>query len=169
MAKAQPASPPPSTRIPWIGAALGLAACVLAALSYGKSREIEAAPGSPYYDSAVREAIRGLQGTKPEATPGQRPALPAGVAAEDVVWCEQCQAYHRRQPQPGAAAQAAPGGQSAPTPAPAVQEADIPMTPPPLPAGYDPEDFEWCDNCKAYHRKDAQQAPAAHGQPDAGE
>lgn len=160
MSKPDQASTTPSPRILWIGGGLGLAACILAAISYGKSREIEAAPGSPYYDSAVREAIRGLQGSKPEATPGQRPALPAGVAADEVVWCEQCQSYHRRQPQPA---------QAEVTPTPAVEAAVGPTSPPPLPAGYDPADFEWCDNCKAYHRRDAQQPPASHAEPDAGE
>ena len=83
-----------------------------AVISYLRTVEPQAAPGSPYYTKAVKEAAAGLANPGLEAVPDGRPALPAGYSPEDVAWCEQCKAYHKRQP-----AQAGPGGRDPVAPA----------------------------------------------------
>lgn len=91
-------------------------------------------------------------GTRPPAPAGQaatpagaQPPLPAGVSADEVYWCADCKAYHKRSGQAAPAHGAAPAGAAKP----------------PLPAGVSADDVYWCANCKSYHRKGTHQAPAA--------
>lgn len=137
---------------------MGVTVAMLAAVaSYGRSPEVQAAPGSPYYGKAVQEAMRGLvqlgAGTQPGADPAGRPPLPVGLSPAEHYWCEQCKAWHKRNSNAGSAA-ATP---SAPTPA--AAGAGIP----PLPPGLSPADYDWCANCKAWHPKE----PAKPAQPAA--
>jgi hypothetical protein len=123
----------------WIIPLLTAAVVVAAVASYPQSAEIHAAPGSPYYPKAAQEALAGLRNTGEKAALQAQPALPAGVAADEVYWCEQCKAYHKKTPEAAAPA----------PPAPAAAEGAIP----PLPDGLNPADYYWCVNCKTYHAK----------------
>jgi hypothetical protein len=124
----------------------GAVTCVLAAavVSYPRAEEVHAAPGSPYYSKAAQEALAGLRSSgEKQALPAATPALPAGLSPDEHYWCEQCKAYHKRQP--GGAPQAGAA------PAAAIPSAAIPA----LPEGLDPAEYYWCANCKVYHsRKD---------------
>ena len=120
---------------------------VAAVVSYPRAAEVHAAAGSPYYPKAAREALEGLRNPEDKQAVQSIPALPAGLSAEDHYWCEQCKAYHKRQP-----GQAAPAN-ATPPPAPAD-----PATVPALPAGYDAADHYWCPNCKVYHSRSNPQA-----------
>ena len=133
--------------------ALFLAAAVF---SYDREGEIQAAPGSPYYQKAVREAINGLQnpGSQPPAAAGI-PPLPAGLSPDEHYWCENCKTYHKRTP-----GQAPPADGATP---PATPQG-APAGAPPLPAGLSPADHYWCEKCKTYHRRESPQA----AQPGAG-
>jgi hypothetical protein len=164
--------PPPSAKLelpgaPWWGTAIVAVIGIAAAVGYSGSREVHAAGGSPLYDTAVREALRGLAdagGGGAAAVAGERPPLPAGLSPADHYWCEKCKTYHRRQPDqslPSAPALAPPAGAAALAPAGGI---------PPLPAGLAPADYYWCEKCKAYHKREPQPAggqaaadPAAHG------
>jgi hypothetical protein len=146
-------STPPSTPgiLAWIIPALTAVVAVAAVASYPQSAEVHAAPGSPYYPKAAQEALAGLRNTGEKTAAQAQPALPAGVSADEVYWCEQCKTYHKRTP-------------NAAAPAPAVA-AD--GTIPPLPQGLNPADYYWCVNCKTYHAKSQQPqaAPPADGTP----
>lgn len=156
---------PSATAKAWLVPVIVTGVVAAAAVSYTRSAEIQAAPGSPYYGRAVKEAMNGLvnPGGAPAASPDAIPPLPAGLSPADHYWCKDCKAYHKRQPegaaQPGAVAQpgAAPAAQ--PGAAPAAQPG---LTIPPLLAGLAPDDYDWCANCKVFHPK-AQ--PAAAAQP----
>jgi hypothetical protein len=125
-------------------ATVGVLAAAL--LSYDRDGEIQAAPGSPYYDKAVREAIHGLQNPGAKALPAAGiPPLPAGLSPDEHYWCENCKTYHKRVP-----------GQS--PPAAGVTPPAAPAAIPPLPEGLSPADYYWCENCKTYHARDSRQA-----------
>jgi hypothetical protein len=151
MSKAPPSSGSAFDPKAWI--VPGVVTCVLVAavVSYPRAAEIHAAPGSPYYTKAAQEALAGLRTPEgKQALPAATPALPAGLSPDEHYWCEQCKAYHKRQPggvpQAGAAPAAAAGAAAAPVAAAAI---------PPLPQGLDPAEYYWCANCKVYHsRKD---------------
>jgi hypothetical protein len=136
----------------WIIPGAVTSVLVAAVVSYPRAAEINAAPGSPYYSKAAQEALAGLRSPdEKQALPAATPALPAGLSPDEHYWCEQCKAYHKRQPagvpQAGAAS---PAGGAAAAPA-AVDNAGIPS----LPQGLDPAEYYWCANCKVYHsRKD---------------
>lgn len=133
------------------GLAVGVAAA--AVISYGRTEERQAAPGSPYYDKAVKEALNGLKGADAAAAPeaGGHPPLPAGLSAADYYWCDTCKAYHKRD-----AAAAQPVAAIAPQAADAGSANAIP----PLPAGLSAADYYWCPDCKAYHARQAQAGAA---------
>lgn len=129
---------------------------IIAVIGYLRSEELSAAGGSRYYGKAVQEAIAGLKNPEAKA-PVARPPLPAGLSADEHYWCEQCRAYHKRQP-----AQAQPAQATLPLPGegpPAPLLAPPPAaTIPPLPAGLAAADHYWCPNCKVYHKRQADQA-----------
>jgi len=85
--------------------------------------------------------------TPPNVHP--EPALPPLVTGKpplDYYWCDDCQAFHLRPdraPQPAAAAPPTPAGA-----VPGTQPAQGTEAIPPLPAGYSPNDYDWCPNCK---------------------
>lgn len=147
---------------------------VTAVWSYARVEEREAAPGSPYYDKAVREAVHGLANPGARgraAAPADRPPLAAGLDPADYYWCENCQTYHKRGD--GAAGHAppaaeVPGAGAAPPfaiPIPgAAQEAA--GSRPPLPEGLDPAEHYWCENCQTYHRREGAPAADAPSTPD---
>jgi hypothetical protein len=138
----------------------------LAVFSYSVPDRDQAASGAPLYDQAVKEALRGLSnpGTKAQPAGAGRPALPAGLSADDHYWCENCKAWHKKQaPGDPQAPQPTPAGSA---PAPATPRVVIPyalgMAPgdqqpaaaiPPLPAGLSPAEHYWCDKCKAWHKR----------------
>jgi len=101
------------------------------------------------------------------ATP-EIPPLLAGNSPFDYIWCDSCKAFHRKPP-PAAQPAATPGAQPGATPA--AQPADMI---PPLPAGYDPNKYYWCPNCKAYHPRQSNNpvhpgdTPPANPAPPAG-
>ncbi len=133
----------------------GLAAAVIAAavISYGGTEERQAAPGSPYYDKAVKEALNGLNGSNAAPEVGSQPPLPAGLSPAEHYWCENCKTYHKLEP--GASAPLA-----AATPQPAVPQSRVAETGdaiPPLAAGLSLDDYYWCPDCKSYHQR---QVPA---------
>jgi hypothetical protein len=129
------------------------AVAVAAVISYGRHEERQAAAGSPYYGKAVREAINGLTKTGAVAEPAARPALPEGFSPDEYYWCENCQAYHKRQPGQAQAPAAA---------SPQVAGVQAAGGVPPLPEGLSPADYYWCEKCKSYHaRQSGQAAPAA--------
>lgn len=144
--------------LPWTLPVLAVLTVVAAVWSYNLHPEVEAAPGSPYYDKAVKEAISGLvnPGAAAAPQPDARPALPAGLNPADHYWCEQCKAYHKRDAQ--AAAQ--PGSQPAAQP-------DVHPAPelPPLVTGKPPGNYYWCDDCLAFHLRPAVSPQAAVGDP----
>jgi hypothetical protein len=131
----------------WIIPGAVTSVLVAAVVTYPRAAEIHAAPGSPYYPKAVQEALVGLRNPDgKQALPAATPALPAGLSPDEHYWCEQCKAYHKRQPgaSPQAGAAQAAGGGPAATP---VAAAEIP----PLPQGLNPAEYYWCANCKVYH------------------
>jgi hypothetical protein len=124
----------------WIVPGIVTGVLAAAVVTYPRAAEINAAPGSPYYSKAAGEALAGLRNPdEKQALPAAAPALPAGLSPDEHYWCEQCKAYHKRQPQ------GAP--QAAAAPAVAVPSAAIPA----LPEGLDPAEYYWCANCKVYH------------------
>ncbi len=131
----------------WLVPVLVAGVAAAAVLSYTRSAETQAAPGSPYYDRAVKEAMNGLVNPAgaAAATPAAIPPLPAGLSPAEHYWCKDCKAYHKNQPA-GAAAQ--PAGAAHSTPA-----AQPGLTIPPLLAGLSPDDYDWCANCKVFHPK----------------
>lgn len=135
-----------------------------AVISYLRTVEPQAAPGSPYYTKAVKEAAAGLANPGLEAVPDGRPALPAGYSPEDVAWCEQCKAYHKRQP---AAGQAAGAGQPAVGAGPARQATPTDETIPPVLSGLSPDDYYWCPNCKVFHKRPPPGQPEGNARPAA--
>jgi hypothetical protein len=145
---------------------------LVAVVTYVRSEETHAAGGAPLYDKAVREAIDGLKNPGAK-TAVARPALPAGLSPADHYWCEQCKAYHKRQPAQGQPAQPA-GVVPAPVAGgtPATPGAQPDTTIPPLPAGMSAADYYWCSNCKIYHKRQSPQDQAAGAgaaqPPDAG-
>lgn len=145
-------------------AVAGLA--LVAVISYGRSEETQAASGAPLYGKAVHEAIEGLKnpGGKPVAA-AARPALPAGLAPEDYYWCEQCKAYHKRQPAQGQPAGVVPPPVAGGDPGQAVGQGAEAI--PPLPAGLSAADYYWCTNCKAYHKRQPAAGIPAAGTPAA--
>ena len=154
----------------WVPVAVAGVA-VVAVISYIRSEETHAASGSPLYGKAVKEAIDGLKNSGAKAAVA-RPPLAAGLSPDDYFWCEQCKAYHKRQPAGAAPAPVAGAGHGSPvTPAtpvtpgtPAAVEVPPPATIPPLPAGLDPADHYWCANCKTYHKRQPEAAvPPADG------
>lgn len=156
--------------IPWLGAAVAGVVGVAAVVSYATSEETQAQAGSPLYDSAVREALRGLTdlggGGGADAVPGARPPLPAGLSPADHYWCDKCKAYHRRQPDQALPANPAVPPADGAAQAPAVQASGAI---PPLPEGFSPADYYWCDKCKAYHKRQAEPGvPATPSVPPAG-
>lgn len=159
----------------WLVPVLVAGVAAAAVLSYTRTPETQAAPGSPYYDRAVKEAMNGLvnpggaaaAAAAAAATPDAIPPLPAGLSPDEYYWCKDHKAYHKRQPegagQPGVAAQ--PGAAPAqPGAAPAAQPD---LTIPPLLAGLSPDDYDWCANCKVFHPKAKPGAaqPGAAAQP----
>lgn len=134
---------------PWLAPAVAALVLAAAVITYGRSREIHAGCGSPYYQKAVQEAMAGLKNPNAKTLPAAQPALPAGVSPADVYWCEQCKAYHQRQASNNTPAPPAPNT----IPAAASQTTPADPTIPPLPAGLSPADYQWCANCKAYHAK----------------
>lgn len=149
----------------------------LAVFSYSVPDRDQAASGAPLYDQAVKEALRGLRnpGTRAQPAGAGRPALPANLSAKDHYWCENCKAWHKKQaPGDPQAPQANPAAESGTTPPPAAPRVVIPyalgMAPgdpqpaaasiPALPDGLSPAEHYWCENCKAWHKRDA--SAAAH-------
>jgi len=106
--------------------------------------------------SLARPPAPGARPSVPAAQPptpaGARPPLPPGVTADEVYWCADCKAYHKRSGQAGPADGAAPG-----------------QAKPPLPAGVSADEVYWCEKCRSYHRKDNHAAPAAGASPPAPE
>ena len=147
---------------PWLVPLAVVGVIAAAVISYARSGETYAAAGSPYYDKAVKEAINGLVNPGAVAAPAGRPALPAGLSPAEHYWCENCKAYHKIPPG-GVAPPADSAPASGTTPA-AHQVAEIP----PLLAGVSPNDYEWCDNCKAFHKLAGQGHSAAGTHPPAG-
>lgn len=157
----------------WLVPAAVTGVVAAAVISYSGSEETQAAPDSPYYDKAVKEALVGLTnlGAK-AAAPAGRPPLPAGLSPDEHYWCEQHQVYHKRQPgQAPPAAGATPPADAGGAPAPlAVPPAAPPAAQPagaipPLGAGLAAADYYWCPNCKIYHKREpvpGQAADAAH-------
>lgn len=157
---------------PWLVPLAATVVVAAAVISYSRSGDEPVAGGSPYYDKAVKEALAGLRNPGGKALPETRPALPAGLSPDEYYWCEQCKAYHKRQPaqgQPGAVPPSPVAGGNAPQAA--AQPSDAI---PPLPAGLSADDYYWCTNCKAYHKRqatpgqpgaDAAHPPAAAGDP----
>lgn len=146
----------------WLVPAVVAGVIATAVISYARSGEFQAAAGSPYYGKAVQEAIAGLKNPGESALPAARPPLPAGLSPDEHYWCENCKAYHKREPGQSQPAGVAPppiaGGGAV-----AAQAAD---TIPPLPEGQSANDYYWCVNCKAYHpRQPAQNAAAWAGVP----
>ena len=137
----------------WLVPAAAAAVVAAAVISYGRTEERQAAAGSPYYDKAVKDAINGLKTPGAVAAVAEGiPPLPAGLAAEDYYWCENCKEYHKRDA-------AADGQAPAAVPPAANDAAEIP----PLPEGLSASDYYWCANCKAYHARqdgEAQVSPA---------
>ena len=136
----------------------GVVTCVLVAavVSYPRAAEINAAAGSPYYSKAAQEALVGLRSSgEKQALPAATPALPAGLSPDEHYWCEQCKAYHKRQPggapQAGVAPVPAAGAAAAPPVAGAA--APTPAAIPSLPQGLNPAEYYWCANCKVYHSR----------------
>ena len=137
---------------------------VVAVISYIRSEETHAASGSPLYGRAVQEAVEGLKNPAAK-TAAARPPLAAGLSPDEYYWCEQCKAYHKRQPgqsQPAGAPPQPVAGVGAVIPVtPAAAVTQPPGTIPPLPAGLSAQDYYWCADCKAYHpRNPAQGQPA---------
>jgi len=170
---------PPSGRLLWIGAAFAIVISAMAVASYRPDAELNAAPGSPLYGRAVHEAIQGLAGVGKRAGAGQpagaRPPLPAGLSPDEHYWCESCKTYHKRQPAAAIGPDGVPASLARP-PAPGAQPstpAAQPPTPgaaqPPLPPGVTADEVYWCADCKAYHKRSSQAAPAngADGVPPA--
>ncbi len=163
----------------WLVPVLVTGVVAAAVISYARTTEIQAAPGSPYYGKAVQEAMAGLvspgttpapAGAEPGAGAGAEaiPPLPAGLSPNDYYWCPQHKTYHPRQAgqaSPAGAAQVpAAGAQPAGGAAPPAAAGTTPPAPaaveiPPLIAGKSPNDYEWCENCKGYHKR------AVPGQP----
>jgi hypothetical protein len=141
----------------WLVPAAVAGVGIVGAISYIRSQETQAASGSPLYGKAVHEAIEGLKNPAAKVAVA-RPPLPAGLSPEEHYWCEQCKAYHKRQPgqtpPPAAGATPPPVAGGTPvmpgTPAAAAQPAG-PI--PPLAAGLSPDDYYWCANCKTYHQR----------------
>jgi hypothetical protein len=128
----------------WIVPCAVTGVLVAAVVSYPRAAEVHAAPGSPYYPKAAREALEGLRNPDGKQAAPAIPALPAGLSPDEHYWCEQCKAYHKRQP----------GAQAAVPHAAPVDPAAVPA----LPAGYDAADHYWCPNCKVYHSRSNPQA-----------
>ena len=156
----------------------GFALVAAAVWSYARTEVVEAGGGSPYYDSAVKQALTGLRnvGSGGVDVPAGRPPLPAGLDPAEYYWCEQCKTYHKRE------AGAPAGGQPAAQPAVAVADPfapppllqRLPESPapgavqpgaaaalPPLPAGLNPAEYYWCEHCKTYHQREPGAAPGA--------
>lgn len=134
----------------WIIPGAVTSVLVAAVVSYPRAAEVNAASGSPYYSKAVQEALAGLRSPdEKQAQPAATPALPAGLSPDEHYWCEQCKAYHKRQP--GVPQAAPPAAGAAAAPAAGDNDAGNPS----LPQGLDPSEYYWCANCKVYHsRKD---------------
>jgi hypothetical protein len=150
----------------WSGAVVVAAGALGATLAYHAAEEPQAAPGSPLYQAAVQEALRGL--TNLGATPAaavQVPPLPEGLSPADYYWCDKCKTYHRREPaaagkpgepgQPPAVAGQPPAAAATPAAGPAVGGSI-----PPSPEGLSPADYYWCDKCKTYHPRNPAAGPA---------
>ncbi|MEO0017296.1 MAG: hypothetical protein RLZZ522_579 [Verrucomicrobiota bacterium] len=152
----------------WLVPVLAAGVAAAAVFSYSRSAETQAAPGSPYYDRAVKEAMNGLvnpggaAAAAAAATPDAIPPLPAGLSPAEHYWCKNCKAYHKNQPagadQPGGGAQPGADPAAQPGAAPAAQPGAAPAaepgtTIPPLLAGLSPDDYDWCANCKVFHPK----------------
>nr|MCU0781350.1 hypothetical protein [Akkermansiaceae bacterium] len=88
------------------------------------------------------------------------PPLPAGLNPADYYWCEQCKAYHQREPGAQPAAHPAPPADLPPAdpfaPPPLLERPpEVGGTPgtqviPPLPAGLNPADYQWDAESKSY-------------------
>ena len=157
-------NPQPAAYTGWVVPLVAAGVVAAAVISYLRTVEPQAAPGSPYYGKAVKEAAAGLTNPGLEAVPEGRPALPAGYSPEDVYWCEQCKAYHRRQPAGG---QAAGAGQPAAGAGPARQTSPTDETIPPVLSGLSPDDYYWCPNFKVFHKRPPPGQPAGNAQPAA--
>ena len=147
----------------WLLPAAVAGVVIVTVITYVRTEETHAASGSPLYGQAVKEAVEGLK--NPAAKMNEaRPPLQAGLSPDEYYWCEQCKAYHKRQPVQGQPAGTAPppvAGSGPVAPAtPGMPAAQPDATIPPLPAGLDPADYYWCANCKAYHKRQP-----AQGQP----
>lgn len=147
----------------WIVPAAVTGVLVAAVVTYPRAAEVHAAAGSPYYAKAAREALAGLRNSEEkQALPAATPALPAGLSPDEHYWCEQCKAYHKRQPG-GQAAPANPPAGNAPLPPLIARPQALPAPGnaadiPPLPEGLSPADYYWCTNCKVYHSRSNPQA-----------
>jgi hypothetical protein len=142
----------------WLVPVLVTGVVAAAVLSYVRSAETQAAPGSPYYGKAVKEAMTGLVNPGGGTAPAARPPLPAGLSPDDYYWCEEHKTYHPRQ----AAGAAQPAGAAAPA-VPGAGPAAVAV--PPMLAKDVPADSYWCENCKTFHKRSEQGQPAAAGQP----
>lgn len=170
MSKPNPSAPfSAAPLLPWALPALMAVTVATAVWSYARVGEVEAAPGSPYYDKAVKEAINGLVnpgGAAAAPAPGTRPALPAGLNPADHYWCEQCKTYHKRDAQGNAQPAAQPAAQGGTQPA--AQPAAHPAPElPPLVTGKPPGDYYWCDECLAFHQRPAVPPQPAAADPGA--
>lgn len=148
--------------VPWIVPGAGFALVAAAVWSYARTEVVEAGGGSPYYDSAVKQALTGLRnvGSGGVDVPAGRPPLPAGLDPAEYYWCEQCKTYHQREP--GAAPGAPPAAQPAPAVDPSAPPALLqrpaggdPAAPvqhaiPPLPDGLDPANYYWDAASRSY-------------------
>ncbi len=139
-----PSSDTPSTRpaglLAWLAPAAGFLLLISAVWSHDRNGEVQAGGGSPYYDSAVKQALDGLRGGGAGAeVPAGRPPLAAGLDPAEYEWCEQCKTYHKREG-------AAPAGTPEPPPLlrrAAEDDAGRLRPIPPLPAGLNPDDYVW--------------------------
>ena len=158
----EPDTPRAPAWLAWLAPVLAAGAVAAAVASYPRSGETQAAPGSPYYGKAVREAMTGLVNPGAAAAPSPRPPLPAGLSPNDHYWCEQCKAYHRRDAQGNAQPAAQGGTQTAAQPA-AHPAPELP----PLVTGKPPGDYYWCDECLAFHQRPAVPPQPAAADPGA--
>ena len=125
--------------------------------TYHKRQPAEAIGPDGVPASIARPAAPGARPPNPAAQPptpaAARPPLPQGVSADEVYWCADCRAYHKR------------GGHAAP-----ANGADgVPQAAakPPLPAGVSADEVYWCEKCQSYHRKDSKPLPTPAEAPPA--
>ena len=139
---------------------------LVAVISYGRSEEQGRRRRAVLWQGGAG-GDRGTQESRCETcTADARPALPAGLSPEEHYWCEQCKAYHKRQPAQGQPAGArSTGCRSVGSGAPAPRVA---RTIPPLPAGLSAADYYWCTNCKAYHKRQPAQGQPGGRSPSTG-